>query len=93
MIFLTLCTKGGQTWEGPAIEADSYEQAKVYARQIQALENQTGKSFDKMEIVGKATTRVSSIRCGSCGQGWVAVYPIETKLLFCPRCHLQVPLD
>ena len=93
MIFLTQCKKNGESYEGPVIEAESWEQARVYADHIQVLENQTGREFTNLEVVGEAITKVSSVKCGSCGQEWVAVYPVETKLLFCPKCYLQVPLD
>jgi len=93
MLFLTQCTKNGETWEGPVIEAEDLDQAKMYARRIQVLENQTGREFDRLVVVGAAITRVSSVKCGSCGKEWVAVYPVETRVLFCPKCYLQVPLD
>jgi hypothetical protein len=93
MLFLTQCKKNGESYEGPVIEAESWEQARAYALQIQSLENQTGRGFNDLEILGEAVTRVSNVKCGSCGKEWVAVYPVEAKSLFCPKCYLRVPLD
>jgi len=52
MLFLTRYKKNGESYAGPVIEAESWEQARVYADHIQTLENQTGREFTNLKVVG-----------------------------------------
>ena len=93
MMFLTQCTKNGETWDGPVIEAESFDQAEMYARRIQTLEKQTGREFDRLVVVGEAVSRVSTIKCGNCGNVWVEVYPVDVRVLQCRKCKLHIIMD
>jgi len=93
MLFLTQCKKNGESYEGPVIEAESWEQARVYADHIQVLENQTGREFTNLEVVGEAVSKVSTIKCGNCGNVWVEVYPVDVRVLQCRKCKLHIIMD